>query len=336
MSAVPEKYRAILADPTTNGSQPVLSTRSSDSLPDGDVIIEVEYSSINYKDMLAFQPASKVVSQYPIVPGIDLAGTVVESSSADFPIGSSALAHGYRIGTGQDGGYAEYARVPSEWLVPLTHLSPQQAMAIGTAGFTAAMSVLAIVEAGIRPGAGPIVVTGASGGVGTCAVDMLSVLGYEVVASTGKSESHELLRKLGAAKTTDRLPGAPEAKIRPLNASTWSSAVDTVGGQTLAHVLSSLSYGGVVAASGNAGGVELATTVLPFILRGVSLQGIDSVMMSIDERRAIWKRIESDLLPSRLSLATTEVVVSDIASVLESVESGTHVGRTVVKVKDGF
>lgn len=335
-SVVPDSYRAVVADPDIGGTQCLTRDLPSASLPDGDVTIKVEYSSINYKDMLAFDSSSKVVSQYPIVPGIDLAGTVVESPSTDIPVGMSVLAHGYRIGTGQDGGYAEYARVPSQWTVPLKHLSAQQAMAIGTAGFTAAMSVLAIEAAGIQPGAGPIVVTGASGGVGVCAIDMLSSLGYEVVASTGKIDSHGLLQKLGATRVIGRLPEDANAKIRPLGPSTWSGAVDTVGGRTLAYVLSSLAYGGVVAASGNAGGFELPTTVLPFILRGVSLKGIDSVMMSIDDRRAIWRRIENDLLPSRISLATTEVNISDIADALDSVSSGTHIGRTVVKVEEGF
>ncbi len=258
------------------------------------------------------------------------------TSTAEFPVGTPLLAHGYRIGTGQDGGFAEYAKVPSDWLVPLTHLSTQQAMAIGTAGFTAAMSVLAIEEAGIRPGVGPIVVTGASGGMGTRSIDMLSSLGYEVVASTGKEDTHELLKKIGATKTIGRLPAPGNGKFRPLSPSAWSGAVDTVGGKTLAHVLSSLSYGGVVAASGNAGGIELPTTVLPFILRGISLKGIDSVMMSIIDRRALWRRIESDLLPSRLSLTTAEIDISNVAEALESVQSGTHVGRAVVRVKGGF
>lgn len=336
MSAVPDHYRAVVADPDTAGEEGLVRDVASETLPDGDVTIEVAYSSINYKDMLAFEPASKVVSQYPIVPGIDLAGTVVESSSDEFPVGAEVLAHGYRIGTGQDGGFAEYARVPSNWLVPLNRLTTQTAMAIGTAGFTAAMSVLAIEEAGIQPGSGPIVVTGASGGVGTCAVDMLSALGYEVVASTGKTDSHDLLQRLGATRIIGRLPEDPEARIRPLSPSTWAGAVDTVGGKTLAQVLSSVNYGGLAAASGNAGGIGLPTTVLPFILRGISLRGIDSVMLSSDDRRALWRRIESDLLPSRLSLATTEVDIRNIADVLESVRTGTHVGRTVVKVKDGF
>lgn len=336
MTAVPDQFKAIVADPNAAGSQSLIRNLASKSLPDGDVTVQVDYSSINYKDMLAFQPASKVVSQYPIVPGIDLAGMVVESSSTEFPVGTQVIAHGYRIGTGQDGGFAEYARMPSEWLVPLTRLNTQQAMAIGTAGFTAALSVLAIEEAGIAPDAGPIVVTGASGGVGTCAVDLLSALGYEVVASTGKPESHDLIKRLGASKIIGRLPEDPESRIRPLSPSTWAGAVDTVGGPTLAQVLSSLKYGGVVAASGNAGGIGLPATVLPFILRGISLKGIDSVMVSADRRRAIWRRIESDLLPARISLATTEVNIRDIADALAALQSGTHVGRTVVKVKDGF
>ncbi|RBP68099.1 putative YhdH/YhfP family quinone oxidoreductase [Brevibacterium sanguinis] len=329
-------YRALVADSKAGAGIYTFTDLPIAGLPDGDVTIEVDCSSANYKDMLAFDPGSKVVRQYPLVPGIDLAGTVRESSAAEVPVGTPVLAHGYRIGTGQDGGFAELARVPAEWVIPLNSLSPQQAMAIGTAGFTAAMSVMTIEEAGIRPQDGPVLVTGASGGVGICAVDMLSRLGFEVVASTGKDSTADLLRSMGATEVVGRVTGDPDERIRPLGKSTWSAAVDTVGGRTLATVLPTMAYGGVVAASGNAGGVDLSTTVLPFILRGVRLQGIDSVMMPIERRREVWKRIETDLMPSRLDQATHTIEIKDIATVLEAISAGTHIGRAVVKVKDGF
>lgn len=329
-------YQALVADSNQGSGTSAVTELPIAGLPEGDVTIEVDCSSVNYKDMLAFDPKSKVVRQYPLVPGIDLAGTVSESSAAEVPVGTPVLAHGYRIGTGQDGGFAELARVPAEWIVPLNSLSPNQAMAIGTAGFTAAMSVMAIEEAGIRPQDGPVLVTGASGGVGICAVDILSGLGYEVVASTGKESTADLLRRMGAAEVVGRVTDDPDEQIRPLGKSTWKALVDTVGGKTLATVLSTMAYGGVVAASGNAGGIDLPTTVLPFILRGVRIQGIDSVMISNERRREVWTRIETDLMPSRLDQATDTIEIKYIAPVLEAISAGTHVGRTVIKVRDGF
>lgn len=336
MTPVPENMHAMIVTDAAGEAQFSQQNVATADLTGGDVLVEVEYSSVNYKDMLALQPGSKVVRQYPIIPGIDFAGRVVKSSNDHVPVGTSVLAHGYQIGTGQDGGYAEYARVPGEWVVPLNELTPKEAMVIGTAGFTAALSLAAIEEADIRPDSGPILVTGASGGVGTCAVDMLSARGYEVVASTGKQASAELLARLGASQVIDRVPEDPDQKPRPLGSTSWAGAVDTAGGKTLAYVLSTLAYGGLVAASGNAGGIELSATVLPFILRGVTLRGIDSVMTPIDTRRAMWHRIEGELFPKRLGLAAEQVDIKDIASVMGHIEDGTHIGRTVVKVKGGF
>lgn len=333
---IPETFSAILAqgdrDAVDFGSA---SLRLAD-LPDGEVVIEVHYSSANFKDALAVTPRGGVVREYPIVPGIDLAGIVVHSASADFPVGTPVLAHGYTIGTGRHGGYAEYARVPADWIVPLGSLSPHDAMAIGTAGFTAAMSVAAIQDHGIEPDSGPILVTGASGGVGSVSVDLLSGLGYHVVASTGKSEATKLLTALGAAEVIGRLPEDPEAPIRSLGKSTWTGAVDSVGGRSLAHILSTMDYHGLVAASGLTGGTALPTTVLPFILRGVTLRGIDSVQLGIAPRRALWERIGSDLRPARLDRVTQEHDVRDIRGVLESITGGTHTGRTVIRIKGGF
>jgi len=300
------------------------------------VTIAVEYSSVNFKDALAITPKGGVVREYPIVPGIDIAGTVAESTSPEFEVGQRVVAHGYDIGTAQHGGYAEFARVPAEWVVPLTTLSTREAAAIGTAGFTAALSVRALQAAGVTPSDGPVLVTGASGGVGTVSVDLLSAAGYDVVASSGKQGATQLLTELGASRVVGRLPEDPDAKPRPLGKAEWGGVVDCVGGKTLAHALSTVRYGGAVAASGLTGGAQLPTTVLPFILRGVSLLGIDSVLLPIDKRRALWQKLETDLRPQRLSALTTEVPVADVASALDSISGGGVTGRTVVAVSGGF
>jgi putative YhdH/YhfP family quinone oxidoreductase len=296
----------------------------------------VAYSSVNFKDALAVTPNGGVVRDYPIVPGIDLAGEVVESQSPDFAVGDAVLAHGYEIGTARNGGYAEYARVPADWVVSLGPLSPRDGAAIGTAGFTAAMSVQALIDWGITPDDGPIVVTGATGGVGSVSVDLLAAAGYEVVASTGKTEAADRLKALGAADVIGRLPEDPDAKPRPLAKTRWAGAVDCVGGKTLADVLSTLRYGGAVAASGLTGGPGLNTTVMPFILRGVSLLGMDSVLMPIGPRRELWKKLGDSLRPQHLSDITNEVDISDIVGVLDEIREGRYSGRAVVRVAGGF
>ncbi|MGA9871955.1 MAG: acryloyl-CoA reductase [Rhodococcus sp. (in: high G+C Gram-positive bacteria)] len=335
---VPSSFSALIAR-ESDGITLTRETVDSSFLPAVDgpsVTIAVEYSSVNYKDALAVTPKGGVVREYPIVPGIDIAGTVVESSESSIGPGQRVVAHGYDIGTAQHGGYAEYARVPAAWVVPLSTLSTREAAAIGTAGFTAAMSVEALLAAGITPSDGPVLVTGASGGVGSVSVDLLSAAGFEVHASSGKSNAASLLTNLGAAAVIGRLPEDPDAKPRPLGRSEWAAAVDCVGGKTLAHVLSTLRYGGAVAASGLTGGAQLPTTVLPFILRGVSLLGIDSVQLPIDARRATWKQLESTLRPSRLDALTTEVAVDEVQSTLDDIGQGKVIGRTVVAVAGGF
>ena len=242
------------------------------------------------------------------------------------------MAHGYDIGTARHGGYAEYVRLPADQVVALGALTPREGAAIGTAGFTAAMSVQALVRHGIEPGDGPIVVTGATGGVGSVSIDLLAAAGYEVVASTGKPEAAEHLKKLGAAEVIGRLPADPDAKPRPLAKTRWAGAVDCVGGATLADVLSTLNYGGAVAASGLTGGAALSTTVMPFILRGVSLLGIDSVLMPIGPRRALWKQIAGVLRPPHLDDITHEVELADVVSVIDQVRAGRYSGRAVVRV----
>ena len=294
------------------------------------------YSSVNFKDALALTPKGGVVRDYPIVPGIDMAGEVVASTTDEFAVGDAVLAHGYEIGTGRHGGYAEYARVPADQVVPLGSLSPYEGAAIGTAGFTAAMSVQALIDRGIAPEDGPIVVTGATGGVGSVSVDLLSAAGYQAVASTGKADAADGLRALGAAEVIPRLPEDPDAKPRPLGKTRWAGAVDCVGGATLADVLSSVSYGGAVAASGLTGGAALNTTVLPFILRGVALLGMDSVLMRIGPRRQLWALLGGSLKPQRLSQITHDVDVKDVVEVIDRVRAGTFSGRAVVKVAGGF
>jgi putative YhdH/YhfP family quinone oxidoreductase len=300
------------------------------------VTIRVLYSSVNFKDALALTPNGGVVRNYPLVPGVDLTGEVVESQSADFAVGDKVLAHGYQIGTGHHGGYAEYARLPADQVVPLGALSPHEGAAIGTAGFTAAMSVQALIHWGIAPDAGSVVVTGASGGVGSVSVDLLAAAGYRVVASSGKDKAAELLKELGAAEVIGRLPADPDAKPRPLAKARWAGAVDCVGGATLADVLSAVDYGGAVAASGLTGGPALHTTVMPFILRGVALLGMDSVQMPIGPRRRLWTLLGDSLRPRHLDSVISDVDVKDVVTVIDQVRAGAFSGRAVVRVSGGF
>src|SRR3954447_1715771 len=281
--------RAFVAEKTDDGVSRGL--REDFDAPDGDgELVAVAFSSVNYKDALATIPKGQVARISPLIPGIDLAGTLED--------GREVLAHGYELGVAHHGGYAQFARVPSEWLVPLPDgLSARQAMGIGTAGYTAARCVIALEEAGLAPDAGPVLVTGASGGVGSTAVDILAARGYEVVASSGKDPAW--LRELGASEVISREDAAGNAE-RPLEKSRWAGCVDCVGGEVLAGVLRSLRYGAAVAACGNTGGMKLPTTVLPFILRGVSLLGVDSVQTPIEERKETWKRLADDLRPPHL------------------------------------
>jgi putative YhdH/YhfP family quinone oxidoreductase len=305
-------------------------------LPAGDVTIRVAYSSVNYKDALATIPKGRVARISPLIPGIDLAGEVIESSVDRIVVGERVLAHGYDLGVAHHGGYAELARVPADWVVPLpvgVHgLTPRQAMAVGTAGFTAATSIHLLEEHGLHPGRGPVLVTGASGGVGSVAVAILAHRGYEVVASTGKANEHDYLRRLGAREVLTRSETSAESP-RPLESERWAGAVDCVGGTTLAYVLRTLRYGGAVAASGLTGGTTLATTVMPFILRGVSLLGVDSVQVPIDRRRVLWHRIAADLRPPGLdNEIAREIGLAELPDALDAILRGQLRGRTVVRV----
>ncbi|MGH3724900.1 MAG: acryloyl-CoA reductase [Mycobacterium sp.] len=330
------EFRAMVAQERDGGIVLCQETADEDRLPAGEVTIRVEYSGVNFKDALAVTPRGGVVREYPIIPGIDLAGVVVASESAEFRVGERVLAHGYQIGTARDGGYAELARVPAEWVVPLASISTRDAAAIGTAGFTAALSVNALQRWGIKPTDGPVLVTGASGGVGSVSVDLLAAAGFEVVASTGKPEAATLLRTLGATSVIGRISEDPDAKIRPLGKQQWAAAVDCVGGRTLAEVLSTVNYGGAVAASGLTGGVEIPTTVMPFILRGVALLGIDSVQLDIARRRELWALLEAGMFPRHLAALSRDVPIRNVEAVLDEVRSGRSTGRVVLQVAGGF
>ena len=304
---------------------------SPDALGDGDVVIEVAYSGINFKDGLASSAEGRVARIDPIIPGIDLAGVVLDSTDPAFAVGSQVLAHGYDIGVAHHGGYATMARIPGEWIVAMPQgLDCRTAMLVGTAGYTAALSVDALERAGLQAGTGPVLVTGATGGVGSMAVGMLAARGYEVVASTGKMADADWLRSLGAAGVIDRAETSAES-TRPLEKERWAGAVDCVGGSTLAYVLRTLRYGAGVAASGLTGGTALPTNVHPFILRGVNLLGIDSVQTPIGARRAMWERIATDLRPAWLDTEDAQVVGLDaLAPQLDRILAGGMRGRVLV------
>ena len=300
--------------------------------PDG-VLVAVEWSSVNYKDGLAVNPKGRVARISPLVPGIDLAGTVVESDSDLVKPGDRVVAHGYDIGVAHHGGFAAYARIPAEWIVPLPDgLTAREAMIVGTAGFTAALSVVALQDRNLPPSAGPILVTGATGGVGSMAVAILSKLGFEVAASTGKTDAHGFLKSLGASEIVPR-EHLSSPTTKPLESTTWAGAVDCVGGTTLANILKHLDYGGAVAASGLTGGTDVPTTVMPFILRGVACLGIDSVQTPIERRREVWALLGDSLKPDHLDELAHEVPLEGLDGALAAIMAGEARGRFVVKVR---
>jgi acrylyl-CoA reductase (NADPH) len=326
-------FRAFTATTEGDSVTRALVTMSTDQLPSDGVLVAVERSSVNYKDGLATTPKGRVARISPLVPGIDLAGRVAESGVDGFPEGTPVIAHGYELGVSRHGGFAEYARVPVEWLVPLPDgLDFRQAMGIGTAGFTAALSVLALEGRGLDPGDGPVLVTGATGGVGSSAVGILAARGYEVVASTGKADAAAHLRSLGASSIIDREDLAVEGG-RPLETTVWAGAIDCVGGQVLANVLSRIHYGGSVAASGLTAGSSLPTTVMPFILRAVSLLGIDSVETPIEQRRDVWRQLGGPLKPRGLDDMIHDVTLDTLEPALDAILKGELTGRTVVEVR---
>jgi acrylyl-CoA reductase (NADPH) len=327
MADVPGEVRAFVAEQRDGEVERGLRTLPAAELGEGDVLVRVACSSVNYKDALATIPKGRVARISPLVPGIDLAGTVVEGDAE----GREVLAHGHDLGVAHHGGFAEYARVPADWVVPLPEgLTARQAMAIGTAGFTAALSVARLERHGVTPDAGPVLVTGATGGVGSTAVSILAARGYEVVASSGK-DSREYLESLGAKEVLGRDEIAGDGK--PLGRQRWAAAVDCVGGATLAGILPQIRYGGAVAASGLTAGIEVATTVMPFILRSVALLGIDSVLTPRDERTEIWRRLADDLRPPQLDeTITREITLDELEPALDAILKGELTGRTVVRI----
>lgn len=324
-------FKAIVIRKTDGGQTVELSDFDENELMDGDVTFRVAWSTVNYKDGLAVTGKAPVVRRFPMIAGVDAVGTVLTSSHSEWKPGDKVILNGWGCGESHLGAYAEKARVKGDWLVPLpSGLPMRDAMAVGTAGYTAMLSVMALERAGITPDRGPIVVTGAAGGVGSVAVALLAKLGYQVSASTGRVQEANYLKSLGATEIVNREELSAPAK--PLAKERWAGGIDTVGSTTLANVLSQTSYGGAVAACGLAGGMDLPTTVAPFILRGVSLIGIDSVMCPQKRRREAWKRLDSDLDRAKLADMTTEIGLFDVIEAGRQIVEGRVRGRLVVKI----
>ena len=325
-------FRALVLYEEGGKVVPRVEAVDEDRLPPGEVTVRVECSTLNYKDGMILQGLGRLVRSYPHVPGIDFAGTVERSESPEFAPGDPVILTGWRVGESQWGGYAEKARVKASFLVRRPEgLSARQAMAIGTAGFTAMLAVIALERHGLRSGAGDVLVTGAAGGVGSVAVSLLSRLGHRVVASTGRPELAGYLTELGAAELVDRAKLAAKPS-RPLDSERWAAAVDAVGGTTLATILTQLYYRASVAACGLAGGSEVPATVIPFLLRGVNLLGIDSVMCPRDERIEAWQRLARDLSLDRLERMTQILPLSALPDLAPQILKGEVRGRTVINV----
>ena len=330
--ATDSKFSGILINKDEQGYHAALQQIDDSVLPEGDVTIKVLYSTLNYKDGLAITGKSPVVRQFPLVPGIDLVGVVEHSDSADFKVGDIVINNGFGVGEKHSGGLAQKARMKSEWLIPLpANFSPKQAMIIGTAGYTAMLSVLALEKNGVTPDKGEILVTGANGGVGSFAISILSKLGYSVVASTGRLDESPYLKSLGANEVIHRetlsSPGKPLAKER------WAGVIDSVGSHTLANACASTKYGGTVAACGLAQGMDFPASVAPFILRGVTLAGIDSVMRPIEDRKEAWQRLSDILEPSVFDDIAQEINLEQAIEAAAKLLDGEIRGRVVVNVQ---
>ena len=324
-------FRALIVDKAEDGSiSQNIEEIGEDRLPEGDVTVAVEYSTVNYKDGLCLTGAGGLVRNYPHVPGIDFAGTVEASENSAYKPGDKVVLTGWRVGEVHWGGYAEKARVKGDWLVPLPDgLSTKQAMAVGTAGFTAMLAVMALENHGLKPGDGPVLVTGAAGGVGSVATAILGKLGYEVAAVTGRPETEEYLRGLGATQIVPR-EELNETTKRPLEKELWAGCVDAVGGEMLARLLGQMKYGASVSAVGLAGGAGLPATVIPFLLRGVNLLGIDSVMQPYENRLPAWQRVVTDLPMDKLEAMIQPATMSDLPGLGASILKGGVKGRVVV------
>ncbi|HNL14818.1 MAG TPA: MDR family oxidoreductase [Azospira sp.] len=324
-------FKGILIEKDDAGYRAAIQTIDEASLPDGEVTVRVSHSTLNYKDGLAITGKGPVVRRFPMVPGIDLVGTVEASVHPDYAVGDQVLLNGWGVGEGHWGGLAQKARLKGDWLVPLPRqFSPQQAMAIGTAGYTAMLCILALERHGVTPAHGEILVSGAAGGVGSVATAILAKLGYTVVAISGRSEEHDYIKRLGASDVLPRSefasPGKPLAKER------WAGAVDVVGSHTLANICASIKYRGVVTACGLAGGMDFPATVAPFILRGVTLAGIDSVMCPRADRLEAWRRLGADLDITKLDMISSEISLAEAIPAATKLINGEIRGRIIVDV----
>ena len=324
-------FKAVVIDKTEAGQTVALTDFDEKDLMDGDVTVRIEYSTLNYKDGLAVTGKAPVVRRFPMIAGVDFAGVVEASSHPAWNAGDRVILNGWGLGETHLGAYAEKARVKGDWLVRLPKsMTPRDAMAIGTAGYTAMLSVLALEHAGLNPARGPVIVTGAAGGVGSVAVALLAKLGYTIAASTGRPEEADYLKGLGATEIVERKELTGPA--RPLGKERWAAGIDAVGSATLANVLSMTRYGGAVAACGLAGGMDLPTSVAPFILRGVSLLGIDSVICPLPLRQKAWQRLETDLDRSKIAAIVSEIGLADVIAAGGRIVEGKVRGRIVVKI----
>jgi acrylyl-CoA reductase (NADPH) len=324
-------FKAIRIDKAEKGTSATFAQFDEAELMEGDVVVRVEWSTLNYKDGLAVTGKAPVVRRFPMIAGIDFAGTVEQSSHPSWKTGDKVVCTGWGMGETHLGAYAEKARVKGDWLVRLPDgLSAREAMAIGTAGFTAMLAILALEKHGLSPKSGPVVVTGAAGGVGSVATAVLAKLGYHVIASTGRTSEADYLKGLGATEVIDR--NELSAPAKPLGKESWAGGIDSVGSTTLANLLSMTKYGGAIAACGLAGGMDLPTSVAPFILRGVSLLGIDSVMCPISPRKAAWERLARDLDRAKLVEITNEIILGQVIDIAPKILAGQVRGRIVVKI----
>ncbi|MFW3621665.1 acryloyl-CoA reductase [Staphylococcus caprae] len=324
-----EKFKAFIVDQDENGKvSQEYKTLTKDDLPEGDILIKVHYSGINYKDALAAQDHNAIVKEYPMVPGIDLAGTIEETNAPGFEVGDKVIATSYDLGVSHYGGFSEYARVKSEWVIELPEgLTLEEAMIYGTAGYTAGLAIEKLEKAGMSIEGNEVLVRGATGGVGTLAMLMLDNLGYDVVASTGRKDVDNQLKQLGATEVIDRLPDNDD---KSLASRTWQAAIDPVGGKNLPYIVKRLDNNGSVAVIGMTGGTEFESSVFPFILRGVSIIGIDSVFTPIKLRRRVWRRLARDLKPDQLHDIKHIISFEDIPDAIEKVINHENTGRIVI------
>jgi NADPH2:quinone reductase len=326
-----ESFRAFRVFDDVGQVQGRVVSATLDEISPGDVVIKAAYSSVNYKDALAATGTGKIIRRFPLIAGIDVAGTVLSSSDARFREGQPVLVTGYDLGVAHDGGFSQIVRVPGDWVVPVPDgLTPFDVMAIGTAGFTAALSIAEMEHNGLTPDQGPVIVTGATGGVGSLAIQLLAARGYNVTALTGKDSEHDFLRSLGATDVLSR--HGLQMGTRPLEKPLWAGAVDAVGGDILAWLTRTTMYNGSIANSGLTAGTDLRTTVLPFILRGVKLLGIDSVMCPAPKRRDVWRRLASDIKPRALQAVAKEIALEDLPDAFATLLKGDARGRFVVRV----